>query len=65
MNRMKSIGERAVLKQKIYELGSARASVHYKKNKIDQMMIVGKKEDVLELLRQIVEEEQLQEADMQ
>lgn len=65
MNKMKGMGEKAELKSKVYELGSARASVHYKKNKIDKMMIVGKKDDVLELLRQIVEEEQLQEADMQ
>jgi len=61
MSGGKSIGEKAKVKSKVYELGSARASVHYKKNRIDQMMIVGKKEDVLELLRQIVEEEEIQE----
>jgi len=53
------------LQSKVYTLGGARAIIHYKNNRIDQIMITGKKDDLIELLRQIVEEEQLQEADMQ
>ncbi|MHC1630749.1 MAG: hypothetical protein ACXQT4_00365 [Methanotrichaceae archaeon] len=63
MSGRKGIDGKAEVKSKIYALGSARASIQYKKGRIDQLLITGKKDDVIELLRQIVEEEQLQEAD--